>query len=217
MKRAGLGLIGVVLAVAVALPAYARECEHVRMPDTLTVDGVPLSLVGMGLREATIFNVNVYVAGLYLQHPTHAAAQVINSEQKKHLVLHFVHEVSRSDMVKAFREGFEHAHAPASVSSQIRAVQPLAAGEDPRRAEPLLHVHARPGADGACRQPDQGHRRGGAVLAHVPVDSGSATTRRTRASRAGCSAATAATEGSARRRGISSASPTTAAASTRST
>jgi hypothetical protein len=36
----------------------------------ITVAGKTLTLNGMGLREATILNIDVYVAGLYVEHPS---------------------------------------------------------------------------------------------------------------------------------------------------
>lgn len=105
MVRAVLVLI---LCMTVATPALARECEGVRMPNQVDVDGAHLSLVGMGVREATALNVNVYVAGLYLENPTRNASQVINSNQRKRLILSFVRDVDASDIREAMSEGFHN-------------------------------------------------------------------------------------------------------------
>ena len=60
------GLLALLL-MAVSQPLLARECQGVNLPDQLQVSGKTLQLNGLGLREATIFKVRVYVAGLYLE------------------------------------------------------------------------------------------------------------------------------------------------------
>jgi hypothetical protein len=95
------------LTLSFTSTAQARECEGVTLPNQVTVDGTPLRLVGLGVREATVLNVNVYVAGLYLETPTRVAAQVINSAQKKRLVLHFVRDVDASDSREAMETNFK--------------------------------------------------------------------------------------------------------------
>jgi hypothetical protein len=53
-------------ACLLATSALAGELEGVSMPDDVSVEGHPLKLNGMGLRKK--FIVNVYVAGLYVEH-----------------------------------------------------------------------------------------------------------------------------------------------------
>ncbi|MEM6957829.1 MAG: chalcone isomerase family protein [Myxococcota bacterium] len=48
----------------VAAPASARRCADVEFSPTTEVNGETLVLNGLGLREVTVFNVNVYVADL---------------------------------------------------------------------------------------------------------------------------------------------------------
>jgi len=106
MKRFGTLLTTALLIVSLAGPAHARECEGVTLPNQVQVDGTALRLVGLGVREATALSVNVYVAGLYLETPTRNAQQVINSAQKKRLILHFVRNVDASDIREAMSDGF---------------------------------------------------------------------------------------------------------------
>lgn len=94
------------LCLLAAAPASADQCADVRMPERVSVSGTPLVLNGMGVREATVFNVNVYVAGLYLENRSRDANRIIDTEQKKRLVLHLVREVSRDEMVEALTAGF---------------------------------------------------------------------------------------------------------------
>ena len=108
MKRFSQMFLILVLAVCMTRTADARECEGVTLPNQVTVDGTALRLVGMGVREATVLSVNVYVAGLYLENPTRNATQVIQTAQKKRLILHFVRDVDASDIREAFTNGFQH-------------------------------------------------------------------------------------------------------------
>lgn len=109
MKQLAHVLLTGIVILSLTSTAQARECEGVTLPNRVTVDGTPLQLVGMGVREATVLNVNVYVAGLYLETPTRVAAQVINSAQKKRLMLQFVRDVDASDVREAMENGFKGA------------------------------------------------------------------------------------------------------------
>jgi len=46
--------------------ALGKECKGVNFPDQAQVEGSNLTLNGLGLRQATAFKVNVYVAALYV-------------------------------------------------------------------------------------------------------------------------------------------------------
>lgn len=79
------------------------------MPDQVTVDGRKLVLNGMGLREATVFNVNVYVAGLYLLKRSSNGEQIAAAEEPKQMRIQFLRDVSKSDMAEAIQKGFVRA------------------------------------------------------------------------------------------------------------
>lgn len=119
MSRTPLMVSVLSLCLALAPPAHARECADVRMPDSVTVDGTPLVLNGMGIREATVFNVNVYVAGLYVEQRSGNGAAIAASNTRRRLVLHFVREVERADIATAFNEGFGH-----TAGGSLAALQP---------------------------------------------------------------------------------------------
>jgi hypothetical protein len=103
-RRVALGLSLPFLLFA--LPAGARDCEGVSMPDQVTVDGTKLVLNGMGLREATVFNVNVYVAALYLLKRSSDGEKIAAAEEPKQMRIQFVRDVSKSDMAEALQKGF---------------------------------------------------------------------------------------------------------------
>ncbi|NJN47627.1 MAG: hypothetical protein HC808_15395 [Candidatus Competibacteraceae bacterium] len=85
---------------------FAADCQGIRFPDQIQVGNTGLSLNGLGLREATVFKVNVYVAGLYLENPSTDAERILNSGHTKQLTLQFLRDVSREDISKAWSEGF---------------------------------------------------------------------------------------------------------------
>src|SRR5262245_53547794 len=99
------------LWLALSATAWAGTKSGVTMPDTVQVEGKTLTLNGMGLREATVFNVNVYVAGLYLVNKSNTPDQINGSEQVKRLDLHFVRDVDRDDITEAWTSGFKKNHA----------------------------------------------------------------------------------------------------------
>ena len=106
MKIVPLGFL-ISALVGLSSLAPARELSGVKLPDQTVVAGKSLVLNGMGIRKATILNVKVYVAGLYLENKSGDPASVISSTKVKRLVLHFVRDVTRDQIVGAWKEGFE--------------------------------------------------------------------------------------------------------------
>jgi hypothetical protein len=97
--------------------AHAKECLKVSFPDQATVDGSTLTLNGLGLRQATMLKVNVYVAALYVTKVSPDPNVILGSAPKQ-LILHFVRGVDRSELNKAWEEGFE-----ANASGQLPALK----------------------------------------------------------------------------------------------
>ena len=96
-------------------PAEAGKKAGITLPDRITVAGRPLTLNGMGLREATFLKVDVYVAGLYVETASSDPLRLVGTDEVKRLVLRFVRDVGRDDIVKAWSDGFKHnATAPAA-------------------------------------------------------------------------------------------------------
>lgn len=102
-------LLFLLMAIAIApTDAAAGKKGGVTMPDTVTVGDKTLTLNGMGLREATWLKVDVYVAGLYVEHPSSDPARLINADETKRLVMRFVRDVGRDDILKAWNDGFKN-------------------------------------------------------------------------------------------------------------
>lgn len=100
-------LLSVTLLLAWTAPALAGKKSGVTMPDTVTVTGKKLVLNGMGMREATVFKVDVYVAGLYLEQKSSDGAAIIGAKQIKRLHLQFKRDVDKDDITDAWYEGLK--------------------------------------------------------------------------------------------------------------
>ena len=87
--------------------AEARECKGVSFPDQTQVEGSNLTLNGLGLRQATVFKVNVYVAALYVAKPSSDPNVLLGSNTTSELILQFVRNVGVDDLRKGWSEGFE--------------------------------------------------------------------------------------------------------------
>jgi len=94
-------------AVAVALPAAASKLAGVTLPDQVSVGEKTLVLNGLGLREATVLMVDVYVAGLYVESKSSDPNAILNDGQAKQLVMRFVRSVGKEKLTEAWTEGFD--------------------------------------------------------------------------------------------------------------
>lgn len=94
------------LALAMQHGVLAAELDGVTLPDTSRIGETPLRLNGIGMRTYSILRVRIYVAGLYLQQPTHDPEAILDSPEDKLLVFHFVHDVDAADARKSWQEGF---------------------------------------------------------------------------------------------------------------
>ncbi len=95
--------LGLMLVPAVA---FGSTREGVSMKDSDKVGKTKVVLNGMGIRQATVFNVNVYVAGLYLEAKTKDPGEVTKDGAKK-ILFHFVRDVDLDDLQDAFEAGFD--------------------------------------------------------------------------------------------------------------
>ncbi|HSK09723.1 MAG TPA: chalcone isomerase family protein [Vicinamibacterales bacterium] len=119
--------------LALAVPALAGTLAGVTMPDSIEVGGRALSLNGMGVRTKVFFK--VYVGGLYLERKTSDAAEAIQADAPKRLVLQFVRDVDRGQVVEAFDESVKNnaaaqaAQMKAEVARFLEVLEPMKSGE----------------------------------------------------------------------------------------
>jgi hypothetical protein len=86
---------------------HGKECKGVSFPEQMQTEGGTLKLNGLGLRQATVLKVNVYVAALYVAQTSPDANAILKSDAPRQLVLHFVRDVGRADLNKSWDEDFE--------------------------------------------------------------------------------------------------------------
>ncbi len=88
---------------------FAAKKADVELPDTMSLEGKELVLNGIGIRRATIFNVKVYVGGLYVLKKSQNSNEIINQDNPKHITMKFVRDVDADDLQDAWLEGFKAA------------------------------------------------------------------------------------------------------------
>lgn len=99
-------LLITLIAVIATSPAVPASMDGVPMADSIMIDSAVLRLNGMGLRTWTLPFVHVYVAGLYLERPSHNGNEILNSPQRKLLQIVFVRNVDAEDIRDAWRADF---------------------------------------------------------------------------------------------------------------
>lgn len=107
MKRAMVNIVlaGMVVMLFVPVAVAGATKAGVTMVDSLKINGEKLVVNGLGVREATVFNVDVYVAGLYLKKKNSNPAAILLSPEPKFLFLRFVRNVSIDDIRDAWADG----------------------------------------------------------------------------------------------------------------
>jgi hypothetical protein len=145
MKRSLLSVLVSVIAVFNVGAAHGKACQGVTFPEQVQIDGGTLTLNGLGLRQATILKVNVYVAALYVAKASSDAQALLASNTPKELILHFVHNVGDNDLKKAWEEGFEH-NAKAQLAALHERIEQLKGWmTDMQSGQRLTFIHT-PGA-----------------------------------------------------------------------
>ena len=92
-----LTIVGALIAMGTDI-AQAKECKGVNFPDQAQVEGSNLTLNGLGLRQATMLKVSVYVAALYTAKPSADPNAILGSDSPKELILQFVRDVGADDL-----------------------------------------------------------------------------------------------------------------------
>ena len=103
-KRIGVwtALCGLLVGLGIARASGEVEVLGVKFPTEKIVAGKTLKLNGVAYRKAMGF-IKVYAVGLYLEHPTHDAEEVIHSQQVKQLDFHYLTSMATA---KKLQEGY---------------------------------------------------------------------------------------------------------------
>jgi hypothetical protein len=125
--------------------ASAAECAGASFAEQVLVDGAPLTLNGLGRRLATMLEVEVYVAALYVASPSGDAKALLESNGARRIVLHFVRDVDAGDLEEAWQEGFER-NAKAQLPALRERIDRLKAWMADMKTGQRLTFTSRPGA-----------------------------------------------------------------------
>lgn len=134
-------VLATALLVMAAEPGEAAQCSEVGLADGATVGASALVLNGMGVREATIFSVKVYVAGLYLPAKSSAAEAILKAGGPWRLVLRFVRDVDGEDIAEAWEEGFEKSAGEGLGPLKDRLTTLMAMMPDLKEGQSLTFTH----------------------------------------------------------------------------
>ena len=97
-------LVLTLFALAPISSLDAGTLNGVTLPDTAQAGSTNFVLNGMGLR--TKYMVKVYVAGLYVAQKSSDPAAILKADAPKRIVMHFVRDVSKSQLTDGFTESF---------------------------------------------------------------------------------------------------------------
>lgn len=103
MRKSTLPLALTLLALT-PISSHAGTLNNVTLPDTVQAGSTTLVLNGMGLR--TKYMVKVYVAGLYLAQKSSDPATILKADAPRRIVMHFVRDVSKSQLTGGFTDSF---------------------------------------------------------------------------------------------------------------
>lgn len=111
-------------ALALALPASAKEVAGVQFADTVDVGGQTLKLNGVGIRKKMMFK--VYVGGLYVAAPTQDANAVVAADAPKLVRMVFMRDVDKKKILETYKEGFENNSGGPGLAALLAKLDQLA-------------------------------------------------------------------------------------------
>ncbi len=107
------------LCLLAGSPAAAAELSGVTMPDRVDAGTTHLVLNGMALRTYSFLGLHIYVAGLYLDHRSSDAAEIMASPAPKLLRFSFVRDVGQAAARRSWRESLQNnCQAPCQLPPQ---------------------------------------------------------------------------------------------------
>lgn len=93
------------MILVLSLTMSGAQLAKVTMPDEIEIEGQKLVLNGMALREKVIFK--VYVDALYLLRKESSAETILQKDEPRHNVLHFLRSVGKGKLNDAWLDGLE--------------------------------------------------------------------------------------------------------------
>jgi len=144
MTKPILTLTVALLLLAPLTASAADTCAGVTLPAKSDAFGAELVRNGVGVREATFLNVDVYVAGLYTARKTRSVEEVLKESAAKLIVLRFVRDVSREEMGEALTEALRK-NLGGELDAANKRLQPFLGKLPPLNKGTELRLAYRPG------------------------------------------------------------------------
>lgn len=104
MLRFQSQLIAMLLTISLPSTGFASRFQGISIPDSVQLSGKTLKLNGVGMLEVTLFNVDVYIAALYLERPTRNPKMVTSGKHPWCVITHFVRDIGGSQLSDGWRE-----------------------------------------------------------------------------------------------------------------
>jgi hypothetical protein len=101
-------LVLVVALALIATPVVAKQASKKGFKAKVTVGGQALVLNGVGMREATVFKVDVYRGGLYLPAKSGDAKAILAEDAPWMIEMKFIRDVDKDKLVEAWNDGFKN-------------------------------------------------------------------------------------------------------------
>lgn len=107
MGRFSLSLRKAIILFSLCLPVFAAEVDGVKLKDKMNCGGVELPLVAAGLRDATIFNIRVYVLAMYA--PAQVTSLTDPNVEKRPMCfeVHYLRDVEKAKVDEAWEYQFK--------------------------------------------------------------------------------------------------------------
>lgn len=144
MTKPIITLAAALLLLAPLTASAADTCAGVTLPAKSDAFGAELVRNGVGVREATFLNVDVYVAALYTQRKTRSVEEVLKEAAAKLIVLRFVRDVSREEMSEALTEALRK-NLAGEFETANKHLQPFLGKLPPLNKGTELRLAYRPG------------------------------------------------------------------------
>jgi hypothetical protein len=110
----------VALALLISGYASAVTVEGNRYPNTIRHADKPLSLVGVGVREVTFMNLDVYTMGVYAETRTCSHSRLVANNEVKMLRMDFLRNVPGEKMRSGMQKTFDQ-RTSKNASSKLRS------------------------------------------------------------------------------------------------
>jgi hypothetical protein len=109
----------ILFAVFLAVPATSKalNVKGVNYPNTVTIAGKTLKLVGAGLREKWMFD--VYAMGAYSESASCDTSIQMKNNETRYMRINMLRTVSAKQISDAFREAFEN-NTPPNASQELK-------------------------------------------------------------------------------------------------